>query len=330
LYNKTKEEKIKRNKTARNDTSETGPERNSSVRNGGNSMKRMKWIAAILTVAVLCLIGIAALADGEVFSLRVVNGTLDNDQYTGSYYYKIYIDNIPEGAEGVQIGYGAADASEPEDPWTYPVGRLRRDSGGLFTISLPEDESAPNQTDAFFARMGDDDPWLKAVLVYDTTKKNGNAVEITSTANPALNEDYTITWTDSATGKADAYIVYWKMPNDENPIGFFISGENENGTKRDSLSLFGQGMFGDVYDLTRYVGDYEVWVETYAGDQVGASAHQPLTIGWPDDSGEPQLHIMSSAADENGVITAKIYGLVKVTVTADEELPGNSGKISGL
>ena len=227
-------------------------------------MKRVKWIVAILAVAALCLIGMTALADGEGLALRVNGTKVGENTYTNSYYYKIYIDNIPEGANGVQIGYGAPDASAPDNPWFQPVGRLRRDSHGLFTIRLPEDESASNQSDAFFARLGESDDWLKVVLEYDTEKKNGNVVDLPETMPaPVLNEDYTITWTDGATENADAYIVYWKKPNDENPIGFFISGEDENGTRRNSLNLFSQGQFGDVYDLTRYMGTYETWVETW-------------------------------------------------------------------
>ena len=47
--------------------------------NGGNCMKQAKWILAVLTAAVLCIIGAAAMADGEEphLALRVARETRD-------------------------------------------------------------------------------------------------------------------------------------------------------------------------------------------------------------------------------------------------------------
>ena len=292
-------------------------------------MKQAKWILAILTAAVLCIIGAAAMADGEDthLALRVVNGmptqiTPDQGtaytQYSGSYYYKIYIDNIPEDGKAVQMGFGGVEDSEPTDPWYQPVSRLRQDDGGLFMMRLPEPpppgSNATSTSNAIFVRMYESEAWQKAALVYDLTKTNGSEVTITNTSGPVLNEDYTITW--DGEDDADAFIVYWQLPNGDQP-GFFVPGSEE------SLQLFSLGdRYGDMGELVRYAGTYEIWVETYAHNAVGTSARKTWTVTVPENN-YPQIHLTSSEADEDGVITVPVYGEVTVNVTADDDVIRN-------
>ena len=211
-------------------------------------MKQVKWILAVLMVFSLCIIGGTVLADEPApeLALRVVNGTKTQvtpyDQYSGSYYYKVYIDNIPEGARAVQMGFGAVTDSEPDTQWFESLSELCEDQGGLFMISLPPSSTATS-SDAIFVRMNEEQEWQKAAFVYDRTKTNGSAVTVTNESAPALNEDYTITW--EGTNNADAFIVNWKMPNGRTSR-FSVSGKTR------SLQLYSLAdRFGDMSELTR-------------------------------------------------------------------------------
>ena len=282
-------------------------------------MKQVKWILAVLMVFSLCIIGGTVLADEPApeLALRVVNGTKTQvtpyDQYSGSYYYKVYIDNIPEGARAVQMGFGAVTDSEPDTQWFESLSELCEDQGGLFMISLPPSSTATS-SDAIFVRMNEEQEWQKAAFVYDRTKTNGSAVTVTNESAPALNEDYTITW--EGTNNADAFIVNWKMPNGRTSR-FSVSGKTR------SLQLYSLAdRFGDMSELTRYAGNYEVWIETYAGDQIGTSQHAEWTVSVPENN-DPEIHLSSSEADEHGVITVPVYGEVQLFVTAEDSVLNN-------
>lgn len=244
-------------KTISKNSKEDSPE--TDKRSNRRTYKMKKWLVALMVLvvsAVLCFGMAAAEGNTPEITLRFVNNVTDEivgdvREISDGYYYKFYVE-LPEGANRIQTGFGKVDAEVPDENeiWDAPINQLRHDNGGYYMISLPNGEPNGENTtsDAFFYRIGGDDPWQKLIFRYGD-KRNSTAVDnIRADGDPntpasenaaptyPVYSDFGVEW-DAVDG-ADGYLVGWHRQGTGDDQWVFRFADNAGYDMRDERDLF--------------------------------------------------------------------------------------------
>ena len=172
----------------------------------------------------------------------------DGAVLSGRYYYKIYVEGVPEDCEGIQTGWvrDVVDATEPID-WEA-IRYLRTDENGTFFLVIPVLGGAYTQ-ETMFARLDENDTDLRRLgFVYDreTTRETEPPTLITQEDPKVGQTDFVLQW--APVEGAELYELLWVTPSQKkfyfniiNPIFYF-----------DGL----EGALDEVGEYTLYIMPY--------------------------------------------------------------------------
>ena len=170
---------------------------------------------ALLTLLLLCLMAFSTVADAEGLVLKDQDGNVleEGTVLSGRYYYKIYVEGVPEDREGIQTGWvrDVLDAKEPVD-WEQ-IRYLDTDENGRFFIVIPIAGDEYTQ-ETMFARLDETDTNLVSIsFIYDReTNRETEPPKLINKVDPKVNEaDYVLEW-EPVEG-AEYYELIWETPS---------------------------------------------------------------------------------------------------------------------
>ena len=177
----------------------------------------MKKLLSLCLCLLLCLMAFSTVADAEGLVLKDQDGNVleEGTVLSGRYYYKIYVEGVPEDREGIQTGWvrDVLDAKEPVD-WEQ-IRYLDADENGRYFIVIPV-VGAEYTQETMFARLDENDTNLVSIsFIYDReTVKETEPPQLINTVDPKVNEaDYVLEW-EPVEG-AEYYELIWETPSGE-------------------------------------------------------------------------------------------------------------------
>ena len=215
-----------------------------------------KWLAVLILFTAMCLCCCFALADGIV--LKTKDGTVLNDgaSLSGSFYYKIYFSNLPEGCNSIQTGRSAdLTASVPDGGWKYEAEELKRDASGRYLLIMAPLEEASSREELLFFRADENSEAVRIALHYnrDAVLPASDAPSLYGLEGLVIGlKTYTLEW--SAVEGAEFYQIVWELPSED--IEIYWSEEN---------CLEMSDIPGDPLP---YAGDYRARVFAFADGQL--------------------------------------------------------------
>lgn len=271
-----------------------------------------KWLVAIVCVLALCLAVCccAAAEEDEINTfVTVTNGTLTDGVYTGSYYYRVNFSSMPDDTV-IGMGFGAIGDDEPDenDVRIFPIGNLYGTPGHRYTFSFVDlSNPAWVDGDALFVRLDQREGWTKLAFRYDIDSTGAATTSVTNTVAPTLNNDnYTVTW--NPVNGADGYFVHWQLANGADYSFFTPAGTTSMNMSDKAL----RDRYGEVlYELTKYPGDTQIWIETLKGGKSGAGTHKEFTIAGPANA-ENDTHLFLGCDREPVTADGKTYYPMRV------------------
>lgn len=170
---------------------------------------------ALFISLLLCLMACVAVASAEGLILKDAEGNVLEDGATlsGHYYYKVYVEGVPEEYEGIQTGWvrDVLDAEAPED-WEA-IRSLYSDETGRYIRIVPV-VGAEYTQETMFARLDENDEHLVRInFIYDReTVKETEPPTLISEDDPKVGQkDYLLQW-EPVEG-AEFYQVLWYTPS---------------------------------------------------------------------------------------------------------------------
>ena len=185
-----------------------------------------KWLAVLILFTAMCLCCCFALADGIV--LKTKDGTVLNDgaSLSGSFYYKIYCSNLPEGCNSIQTGRSAdLTASVPDGGWKDEAEELKRDASGRYLLIMAPLEEASPREELLFFRADENSEAVRIALHYnrDAVLPASDAPSLYGLEGLVIGlKTYTLEW--SAVEGAEFYQIVWELPSED--IEIYWSEEN--------------------------------------------------------------------------------------------------------
>lgn len=157
----------------------------------------------------------AAYPEGLVLKDADGNALADGAILSGSYYYKVYVEGVPEDYEGIQTAW-VRDVLDAEEPVEWDALRyLYEDEIGRYILVVPV-VGADYTQETMFARLDEDDPNLIRInFLYDreTVKETEPPTLITEDDPKVGQTDYMLEW-EPVEG-AEFYGVLWVTPSEE-------------------------------------------------------------------------------------------------------------------
>lgn len=138
----------------------------------------------------------------------------DGATLSGRYYYKVYVEGVPEETEAIQTAWsrGVLNAEEHEE---WAARRLHTDEGGRYIFIIPVVGEDYTQ-ETMFARLDEDNAdEIRINFLYDReTVRDTAEPELVNEEGPRVGEtDYTLRW-EPVEG-AELYEVLWYTPSGE-------------------------------------------------------------------------------------------------------------------
>ena len=198
---------------------------------------------------------------GLVLKDELGNTLKDGDTLSGHYYYKVYVEDIPEEAETIETAWarGDLDADEHEE---WAERKLHTDEHGRYIRIVPV-VGADYTQETMFARLDEDDEDVVRInFLYDReTVRNTAVPELLSLEDPKVGQtDYVLRW--KPVEGAEFYEVLWYTPSGND----FYYGVDEP-----------EFFLSDVEGALDEVGEYTLYILPY-GDGM------PFTYGaWTSD-----------------------------------------------
>ena len=175
-------------------------------------MKRKIWILAAVICMMICVCALAS-ADGMILKNEAGDVLNDGDSLEGKAYYRIYVSGLPDGCEGIYLGWTEDMNAEQPDGWEDMPRRLGYDEikQSYFLEIIPDPFDGYDQ-EIMFARIGEDDQYVRKIQLYYNREEVANVrPRITRTNDPELGqEDFALSWT--AVANADCYFIRWELP----------------------------------------------------------------------------------------------------------------------
>ena len=175
----------------------------------------------------LCIIACAGTALADAIILKNEDGEVleQGAAMTGRYYYRVYVEGVPEDCEAIQTGWvHDSTATEPVD-WETSPRYLYTDEKGTFFYVIPI-VGAEYTEETMFARRDENDPDIaRLVFYYDReTVIESEIPEFTNEEEPVLGQhDYVLTWTDVE--GAEFYELLWQKPSGK--VFYYMFLDNE-------------------------------------------------------------------------------------------------------
>lgn len=175
-----------------------------------------KSLAALL---ILCLSLLAACAGGSTAAQKglvlkdALGNTLkDGDTLSGRYYYKVYVEGVPDGLEAIQTAW-ARDVLDAEDHAEWGEKSLSTDARGQYFLVVPVYGAAYTQETMFARADENDSDVVKINFLYDReTSRETERPAVLNEDDPTVGQtDYTLQWTPVE--GADFYEVLWYTPS---------------------------------------------------------------------------------------------------------------------
>ena len=170
---------------------------------------------ALFLCLLLCLIACVAAASAEGLVLKDADGNVVASGATleGRYYYKLYVEGVPEESEGIQTSW-VRDVVDAEAPGDWSDRSLYSDEKGLFLLVIPAIGGKYVQ-ETMFARLDENDENIvKINFRYDreTAKETELPVLITEEDPKVGQTDYLLQW-EPVEG-AEVYELLWVTPSE--------------------------------------------------------------------------------------------------------------------
>ena len=173
-------------------------------------MKKVLFLCLLFCLAV-CL----AFASAEGLVLKDADGNVleDGSSLSGKYYYKVYVEGVPEDYQGIQTAWvrDVLDAEEPAE-WEA-LRRLYSDDNGRYILIIPAIGGEYTQ-ETMFARLDENDDSVTRVnLLYDReTRKETEPPELITEDDPKVGQsDYVLQW--KPVEGAEIYELLWITPS---------------------------------------------------------------------------------------------------------------------
>ena len=174
-------------------------------------MKKFLFIALLL-----CLMACVAVASAEGLILKDAEGNVLEKGATlsGHYYYKVYVEGVPEEYEGIQTAWmrDVLDA-EDHDEWEA-IRYLHEDEIGRYILIVPV-VGAEYIQETMFARLDENDTNITQInFTYDReTVKETDPPTLISEDDPKVGEEnYLLQW--NPVEGAEFYEVLWYTPSE--------------------------------------------------------------------------------------------------------------------
>ena len=212
-------------------------------------MKKILFIALLL-----CLMACMAVASAEGLVLKDAEGNVLEQGATlsGHYYYKVYVEGVPEEYEGIQTGW-VRDVLDAEAPVDWEALRyLDEDEIGRYILIVPV-VGAEYIQETMFARLDENDENLLRInFIYDReTVKETEYPTLISVEDPKVGQaDFLLQW-EPVEG-AEFYEVLWYTPSEngfyyrvsepEFPLSQVEGALDEAGTYTLFILPYGDGM----------------------------------------------------------------------------------------
>ena len=192
----------------------------------------MKKTLCLCLCLLLCLMAFSTVADGEGLVLKDQDGNVleAGSVLSGRYYYKIYVEGVPEDQEGIQTAW-VRDVLDAKEPVDWEQSRyLYEDENGRFFFVVPV-VGAEYTQETMFARLDENDTNLVSInFIYDReTVKETEPPQLISEDDPKVGQtDYVLEW-EPVEG-AEYYQVIWETPSGESfyygmtEPSFYLSG----------------------------------------------------------------------------------------------------------
>ncbi len=136
----------------------------------------------------------------------------DGDTLSGRYYYKVYVEGVPEGTDIIETAW-ARDVLNAEEHAEWAARELYTDELGRYFLVVPV-AGADYTQETMFARLDENDANIVRVnFQYDReTVKETEPPKLISEEDPKVGQtDYTLRW-ESVDG-AEFYEVLWYTPS---------------------------------------------------------------------------------------------------------------------
>lgn len=136
----------------------------------------------------------------------------DGDTLSGRYYYKVYVEGVPEGTDAIETAW-ARDILNAEEHAEWAARRLLTDELGRYILVIPV-VGADYTQETMFARLDENDANIVRInFLYDReTVKETEPPKLISEEDPKVGQtDYTLRW-ESVDG-AEFYEVLWCTPS---------------------------------------------------------------------------------------------------------------------
>lgn len=169
----------------------------------------------LLISLLLCLIVCVASASAEGLILKGAEGNSLEKGATlsGHYYYKVYVEGVPEDYEGIQTAW-VRDVLDAEAPTDWEAIRyLDEDELGRYILVIPV-VGADYTQETMFARLDENDTDLVQInFSYDreTVKETEPPTLITEEEPKVGQTDYVLQW--NTVEGAEFYEVLWYTPS---------------------------------------------------------------------------------------------------------------------
>ena len=212
-------------------------------------MKKFLFIALLL-----CLMACVAVASAGGLILKDADGNVLEKGATlsGHYYYKVYVEGVPEEYEGIQTAWmrDVLDA-EDHDEWEA-IRYLHEDEIGRYILIVPV-VGAEYIQETMFARLDENDTNITQInFTYDReTVKETDPPTLISEDDPKVGEEnYLLQW--NPVEGAEFYEVLWYTPSEnvfyygvtdpEFPLSEIEGALDEAGTYTLYILPYGDGM----------------------------------------------------------------------------------------
>lgn len=136
----------------------------------------------------------------------------DGDTLSGRYYYKVYVEGVPEGTDAIETAW-TRDILNAEAHAEWAARRLLTDELGRYILVIPV-VGADYTQETMFARLDENDANIVRInFLYDReTVKETEPPKLISEEDPKVGQtDYTLRW-ESVDG-AEFYEVLWCTPS---------------------------------------------------------------------------------------------------------------------
>lgn len=169
----------------------------------------------LFVILLLCLMACVAVASAEGLVLKDAEGNVLEDGATlsGHYYYKVYVEGVPDEYEGIQTGW-VQDVLDAEAPADWEALRyLYEDEIGRYIFIIPAIGAKYTQ-ETMFARLDENDTQpVRINFIYDReTTKETEPPTLISEDDPKVGQtDYLLEW-EPVEG-AEFYEVLWDTPS---------------------------------------------------------------------------------------------------------------------